>query len=75
MKLYEISDEIIKEAQSKYKGFAIYECPEKPTEYGKYIGKTPLYEQAVTTCENAKKQGKSYFIKGIKEDGTEIVIL
>lgn len=25
----------------KYIGYAIYECPNHPTEYGKYIGKTP----------------------------------
>ena len=58
-----------------YIGFAIYECPKNPTEYGKYIGKTSVFEQAVTACERAKVSGKSYFIKGIQVDGTEVVIL
>ena len=59
----------------RYIGYAIYKCPNNPTEKGQYIGKTPIYEQALTVCENAKAQGKSYFIKGIKADGTEIMFL
>lgn len=59
----------------KYVGYAVYECPSHPTEKGQYIGKTPIYEQALTACENAKAQGKSYFIKGIKADGMEVVFL
>lgn len=35
----------------------------------------PIYEQALIACENAKAHGKSYFIKGIKEDGTEVAFL
>lgn len=60
---------------SAYIGFAVYECPENPNEHGKYIGKTPVLAQAVTACENAKASGKNCFIKGIKADGTEVVIL
>lgn len=59
----------------KYIGYAIYECPARPTEYGKYIGKTPILEQAMKACEKAKVDGKNYFIKGIKADGTEIIFL
>lgn len=59
----------------KYVGYAIYECPVSPTEYGKYIGKTPVLEQAIEVCEKAKANGKSYFIKGIKADGTEVIFL
>lgn len=58
-----------------YIGFAIYECPKNPTEHGKYIGKTPVLEQAIMACAMAKASGKSYFIKGIQVDGTEVVIL
>lgn len=59
----------------EYVGYAVYECPNCPTENGRYIGKTPIYEQAVTACENAKIQGKSYFMKGIKADGVEVMFL
>lgn len=58
-----------------YIGFTIYECPKNPTEYGKYIGKTPVFEQAVKACETAKANGKFYFIKGIKADGTEVIFM
>ena len=59
----------------KYVAYAIYECPASPTEYGKYIGKTPVLEQAVQACEKAKANGKSYFIKGIKADGAEVIFM
>lgn len=58
-----------------YVGFAVYEAPQKPWQHGKYIGKTPILAQAVTACENAKASGKDYFIKGIRTDGTEVVLL
>lgn len=58
-----------------YVGYAIYECPKRPTEQGTYIGKTPLIEQAIAACENAAKEGKSYLIKGIQADGTEVLFL
>lgn len=59
----------------KYVAYAVYECPKSPTEYGKYVGKTPVLEQAVKACEMAKESGKSYFIKGIKADGTEVIFM
>lgn len=59
----------------KYVAYAVYECPKSPTEYGKFIGRTPVLEQAVEACEIAKASGKSYFIKGIKEDGTEVIFM
>lgn len=59
----------------KYIGFNIYECPKKPTEKGKYIGKTPIYAQAKRVCENAKRNGKSYFIKGVDTNGNETILL
>lgn len=65
-------DKLLKGA---YVGYAIYEDPEQPTEHGKYIGKTPLIEQAISACENADKEGKNYFIKGIQADGVEVLFL
>lgn len=59
----------------KYVAYAVYECPKNPAEYGKYIGKTPILEQAIKACENAKISGKNYFIKGIKADKTEVIFL
>ena len=59
----------------KYVGYAIYKCPNQPTENGQYIGKTPIYEQALTACENARVHGENYFIKGIKADGAEVLFL
>lgn len=59
----------------KYVGFNIYECPHVPTQKGKYVGKTPIYRQAKTTCANAKKAGKNYFLKGVTSDGKEVLLL
>lgn len=58
-----------------YIRYEVYECPKSPTEHGKYIGKTPIYEQALNACNNAKDCGKSYFIKGIKADGTKVLLI
>ena len=60
---------------TQYQYYKIYECPQSPTEYGEYIGKTPIIEQAVSVVETAKQKGKSYFIKGVMQDGTEVMIL
>lgn len=35
----------------EYVKYEIYECPENPTEYGKYIGSTPILEQAQVVAE------------------------
>lgn len=59
----------------KYVAYAVYECPKSPKDYGKFIGKTPLLEQAMEACEKAKQNGKSYFIKGVKADGTEVIFI
>jgi hypothetical protein len=55
----------------EYVGYEVYECPANPYEYGKYIGKTPIYEQAV----KAKEEGKNRFIKGVKHDGSRVMVL
>lgn len=61
-----------KHKPEQYVSFRIYECPEKPTETGKYIGGTPIFEQAFRAVRLAAEHGKSYFVKGVKPDGTEI---
>lgn len=58
-----------------YAFYEVYECPTSPTDHGKYIGKTPIYEQAINTCNKAKECGKNYFIKGVKFDGTEVLLI
>lgn len=58
-----------------YVEFRVYECPDKPNEKGKYIGKTPILDQAVAVCIAAKAHGGNYFIKGVRADGTEVLLL
>ena len=61
--------------RDEYVGYAVYEGPSVPTQHGKYVGKTPIYEQAEAACENLAKSGKIPLMKGIKNDGTEVVFL
>lgn len=63
------------EGLEKYYSFEVYEAPQNPTEEGKYISKTPIYEQAERACERAAKVGKSYFIKGVTRDGKRVLFL
>lgn len=60
---------------NKYVSYEIYKTPDKPTEHGKYIGKTPILEQAQVAVENAKAEGKSYFIMGVNERGEKVLFL
>lgn len=64
-----------KEPTGEYVSYEVYECPANPYEYGKYIGKTPIYEQAVQAVQKAKEKGKNLFIKGVKHDGSRVMIL
>ncbi len=61
--------------QQEYKMFNVYECPQSPTESGTFITSTPLVKLAVAVVNRAEEQGKSYFIKGVKEDGTEVLFV
>ncbi len=63
------------QTDSKYISYRIYEAPVAPTEKGKYIARTPLLPQALRACEMAKERGKSWFIKGITPEGTEVLLL
>ena len=49
--------------------YEIYECPQYPTENGKYYGKTPVLEQAEIVVRNAKERGQMLFIKAVCSDG------
>jgi hypothetical protein len=61
---------------TKTMAYRIYECPKKPTEYGKFIGQVQILEQAKRACKLAKeKRNKDYFIKALKDDGTEVILL
>ena len=53
-----------------YIGYEIYRCPLIPTEYGKYYGKTPIFEQAQHIAKNING-----FIKGVTIDGQKIIFL
>lgn len=58
-----------------YIKYAVYKCPENPTEQGEYIGSTPILEQAENAVKRAKLSGTDCFIKGVKVDGTEVIFL
>lgn len=60
---------------SVYVGYEIHECAQRPTDTGRYIGKTPVLAQALEVCLRAKEHGKNYFIYGIKKDGTKVLFL
>lgn len=49
--------------------YEIYECPQCPTDNGKYFGKTPILEQTETIVRNAKEKGQMLFIKAVCSDG------
>lgn len=49
--------------------YEIYECPQNPTDSGKYYGKTPLLEQAETIIRKAKESGIMLFMKVVCSDG------
>lgn len=60
---------------SVYVGYEIHECAQRPTDTGRYVGRTPVLAQALEACLRAKEHGGSYFIYGIKKDGTKVLFL
>ena len=60
---------------SAYVGYEIHECAQRPTDTGRYVGKTPVLAQALEAYLRAKEHGGSYFIYGIKKDGTKVLFL
>lgn len=60
--------------------FEIWECPDKPTSKGKYVGASPISEQAFSAVErhNAESKrtgGKMWFIKGVRNNGERVTFL
>lgn len=53
----------------KILSYEIYTCPQRPTDSGKYYGKTPVLEQAETVVRLAKENGQMLFIKAACSDG------
>lgn len=49
--------------------YEIYECPQKPTDNGKYYGKTPVLEQAETVIRKARESETMLFLKAVCSDG------
>ena len=49
--------------------YEIYECPQCPTDSGRYYGKTPVLEQAEIVIRNAKENGELLFMKAVCSDG------
>lgn len=60
---------------SEYIAYEVLEAPNNPTENGNHIFTTPIYEQAVTGVNNARREGKLYFVKGVKRDGSKTILL
>lgn len=54
----------------EYVKYEIYECPKNPTEYGKYIGSTPILEQAQAVAAKGNR-----LIKGVTADGGKVLLL
>ena len=66
---------ITEEQRTKYAYYKVYEGAKSLTENGKYIGKTPIFEQAVGAVEKAREEGKIYFIKAVDNSGKEYTLL
>lgn len=63
------------EQQAEFAFYEVYQSPENPQDTGRYIGKSPILEQAIVACNNAQKEGKIYFLKGVTHDGRRVLIL
>ena len=54
----------------KVLNYEVYRGPDRPQDDGKYIGRTPIKEQALNAVKKAKEQGLVYYIKAWCSDGT-----
>ena len=73
-----IADEIrdsIKQKKCNVLYYGIYTYPQRPTENGKYRGKTPILEQAMGVVEAYHQKGIELFIKCFTDDGRFIYLL
>ena len=73
--LYELTEK--QKANIQY--YKIFKCPNTPTGKGEYIGKTPIFEQALAAVEGYNEKGKAngevYALSAVLKDGTETIIL
>lgn len=70
----EIRD-FIKQKNRNVLYYGIYTYPQRPTENGKYRGKTPILEQAMGVVEAYHQKGIELFIKCFTDDGRYINLL
>ena len=61
--------------RNDYIKFKVYEAPKSRTEAGKFIREFSYIEHATRFVENSKKRGWNFFIKGVTEDGTEVLFV
>lgn len=61
--------------RNDYIKFNVYEAPKSRTEAGKFIREFGYIEHAERFVQNSNKRGWNFFIKGVKEDGTEVVFI
>lgn len=53
----------------KVTSYEVWKAPERPTDCGVYVMRTPIEAQAVGAVEHARRQGKVYIIKCLCDDG------
>lgn len=64
-----------------YDWYEVYECPDGPTEKGRYIGATPMREQAEQAAARHNAEvwhgaaGSAWFVRGVRSDGTRVTFL
>lgn len=61
--------------RNDYIKFNVYEAPKSRTEAGKFIRSFNYVEHAERFVKNSNNRGWNFFIKGVKEDGTEVVFI
>lgn len=57
----------------KYIRYEVYRRPTSPEKSGEYIGSTPILKQAQEAAKRLATPGG--FVKGVKADGTKVILL
>ena len=58
-----------------YVKYAIYIAPTSPRQAGRLLCTTPNLDTAIGIMERADEEGRNYLMKGVKEDGTEVLFI
>ena len=58
---------------NNYIRYEVYRCPTTPEKSGEYIGSTPILKQAQEAAQRLTAPGG--FLKGVKADGTKVILL